>query len=58
MDLRFSKRENVWWPMVMFANVLDLATVAARSVWAIKFESESLARKMHSVLSSIASVKA
>ena len=29
----------------MFANVLDLATVAARCVWAIKFEADSLAKK-------------
>ena len=29
----------------MFANVLDLATLSARYVWAIKFEPDSLAKK-------------
>ena len=29
----------------MFANVLDLATVAAHCVWAIEFEADSLAKK-------------
>ena len=29
----------------MFANILDLATVAAHRVWAIDFEADSLAKK-------------
>ncbi|KAL8561112.1 hypothetical protein ACOMHN_033695 [Nucella lapillus] len=38
---RISKR----WPFVMFANIIDLATVAARCVWSIKFEDDALANK-------------
>ena len=29
----------------MFANVLDLVTIAACCVWAIRFEADSLAKK-------------
>ena len=38
----FSKRANLWWPMVMFAHVLDLA---AHCIWAMEFDAESLAKK-------------
>ena len=33
------------WPMVLFYNIVDLATIAARAVWMLKFPKCSLAGK-------------
>ena len=40
-----TKRATKRWPLVMFSNILDLATVAARCVWKIKYEGETLSTR-------------
>ncbi|KAL8572469.1 hypothetical protein ACOMHN_005615 [Nucella lapillus] len=36
------KRKTNRWPMVMFSNIMDLATIAARRIWQIRFPGDPL----------------
>ena len=40
-----AKRITKQWPMVLFINVIDLSTIAARAVWMKKFPDHNLAKK-------------
>ncbi|KAK7099729.1 piggyBac transposable element-derived protein 4-like isoform X2 [Littorina saxatilis] len=39
------KRRTKRWPMVMFFNIIDLATIAARCVWSVRFPAHPLSKK-------------
>ena len=39
------KRKTQRWPLVMFFNIIDMATIASRSIWTIRFPEHPLSNK-------------
>lgn len=39
------KRKSKRWPLVIFLNILDLSSIAARDIWKLKFPDKTLSQK-------------